>query len=97
MRTLCVALAALALSQPAAAYHGHAALTWTTQGPALRTTRAAASGWAQRPSAYTLGAYHNASSSPGHGASALRTTHAARLRTCNPFAHVSATQPLAPC
>ena len=105
MRTLAHLIAAalaIALAAPCSArtatplrpYAAHA--THTAQGPALHATPAPRTPWANVPHSYALGVYRSPAA-PVHGYSALRGAHVARLQHCNPFAGVTATQPLALC
>ena len=100
MRHLTIAATCLLL---AATCHAHTRTyssstysSYSTQGAALRTTKAGVPQWAQTPHAYALGTYSNTLPAP-HGVSTARSTHVQALRTCNPFAGVSATHALAGC
>jgi hypothetical protein len=94
---LCIALATSAHARGVRTYSSSTYSSYSTQGAALRTTRAGLVKWAAAPTGYTLGTYHSAAPSTAHGVSPARQQHIHNLRTCNPFANVTATAPLAPC
>ena len=95
--TLAIAPCAQAHARGVRTYGSSTYSSYSTQGAALRTTRAGLAHWAATPHAYTLGTYHSASTTVAHATSALRSSHIQALQHCNPFAHASATAPLATC